>query len=238
LKALTQRGVTVVGEPFKAGSGLTGWILQRQGHDMIVYTTADGKRLLAGSLLDESGKDVTPGYTEQYLFPGLFKKLEASRFVAEGPAAPKSVVYAFMDPNCVYCHLSWKALQPYIKAGLQVRWVPVAFLKPTSVQRAAAILEAKSPVAALQQNERSFVEQTEDGGLAPVEKPKDDTVQALSANRDLMQSFGSNGTPTLVWKDKNGVVHSKSGMPPLSALAEITGLPNQPQTDAELEQFR
>lgn len=77
--------------------------------------------------------------------------------MTQGAATSKNVIYVFFDPNCVFCHFAWKALQPYVKAGLQVRWVPVGFLKPTSAQRAAAIREAKTPTQALDFNEQHFV---------------------------------------------------------------------------------
>ncbi|MGC2520684.1 MAG: hypothetical protein WA373_16435, partial [Burkholderiales bacterium] len=65
--------------------------------------------------------------------PALFSTLEKTDAVAEGAASPKRTLYVFFDANCWYCHLTWKALQPYERAGLQVRWVPVAYQKASSV---------------------------------------------------------------------------------------------------------
>src|SRR4051794_41133306 len=86
----------------------------------------------------------------------LFAQLEKARYVTEGAASPKSVMYVFFDPNCYYCNLTWRALQPYEKAGLQVRWVPVAYQKDSSSGMAAAILAAHDPAAALRENETRY----------------------------------------------------------------------------------
>jgi len=78
--------------------------------------------------------------------PALFAALEKADAVVEGSASPKRILYIFFDANCWYCHLTWKALQPYEKAGLQVRWVPVAYQKDSSTTKAAAIMQAKDRV--------------------------------------------------------------------------------------------
>jgi thiol:disulfide interchange protein DsbG len=169
--------------------------------------------------------------------PALFSALEKTGTVAEGPSSPRHVLYVFFDANCWYCHLTWKALQPYERAGLQVRWVPVAYQKDTSAGRAAAIMQARDRVAALRSNEAGYRVKTYDGGIAPVKAPK--TLEAeLEANFQLMDRFGVSGTPGLVWKDSVGTVRVKIGMPRLSQLPGITGLPAQKIDDPELADFR
>lgn len=165
-----------------------------------------------------------------------FDILEKANYVEEGTKDGNAIIYAFMDPDCSYCHYVWKAFQPYIKAGLQVRWIPIAFLKSTSAQRAAAILEAKEPAQALAENERNFVEASEEGGLAPIE-PSAETMKKLDANKALMVSLGGRGTPMIVWKDQHGEMQTKSGMPSLRALPEMTGLPAQAIEDQGLQRF-
>src|SRR5712692_4804807 len=85
--------------------------------------------------------------------PALFSTLEKTDAVTEGSASPKRILYVFFDANCWYCHLTWKALQAYEKAGLQVRWVPVAYQKESSTTKAAAIMLAKDRAAACRENE-------------------------------------------------------------------------------------
>ncbi len=170
--------------------------------------------------------------------PALFSTLEKTDAVVEGSTSPKRIVYVFFDANCWYCHLTWKALQPYEKAGLQVRWVPVAYQKDSSVGRAAAIMLAKDRAAAFRENETRYRAKSYDGGIAPAKNPPKAIVAQLDANFELMDRFGLSGTPGLVWKDAAGKVQTSLGMPRLSKLPAITGLPAQKIDDPELPEFR
>ena len=170
-------------------------------------------------------------------FPALFAALEKADAVVEGAASPSRILYVFFDANCWYCHLTWKALQPYEKAGLQVRWVPVAFQKDSSAGKAAAIMQAKDRVRAFRENELGYRPESYDGGIAPA-KPAKALEAQLDANFELMDRFGVSGTPGLVWKDEKGRVRVKVGAPRLSQLPGITGLPLQKNDDPELRDFR
>jgi thiol:disulfide interchange protein DsbG len=169
--------------------------------------------------------------------PALYAALEKADAVVEGSAAPKKVLYVFFDANCWYCHLTWKALQAYEKAGLQVRWVPVAYQKDSSTTKAAAIMQAENRAAALRENETGYRVESYDGGIAPAKASKALEAQ-LEANFALMDRFGVSGTPGLVWKDEKGRVRVRTGMPRLSQLPAITGLPAQKIDDPELKEFR
>jgi hypothetical protein len=122
--------------------------------------------------------------------PALFSVLEKTDAVAEGSTSPTRILYVFFDANCWYCHLTWKALQPYEKAGLQVRWVPVAYQKESSTTKAAAIMLAKDRVAAMRENETGYRAQSYDGGIAPVKASKALEAQ-LEANFELMDRFSA-----------------------------------------------
>jgi len=169
--------------------------------------------------------------------PALYAALEKTDAVVEGLTSPKRVLYIFFDANCWYCHLTWKALQAYEKAGLQVRWVPVAYQKDSSTTKAAAIMQAKDRVAALRENETGYRAESYDGGIAPAKASKALEAQ-LEANFGLMDRFGVSGTPGLVWKDEKGRVRVRTGMPRLSQLPAITGLPAQKIDDPELKPLR
>src|SRR5262245_1472491 len=168
----------------------------------------------------------------------LFATLEKTDAVVEGAKRPKRVLYVFWDANCYYCNLTWKALQPYEKAGLQVRWVPVAYQKDNSAALAAAVMGARDRVAALRENETRYRAKSYDGGIkASANVPADLAIQ-LEDNMTLMGRFGMSGTPALVWKDSAGKVQTNLGLPPLSKLPAITGLPEQKIDDPELLKFR
>ncbi len=166
----------------------------------------------------------------------LFPQVEAARAIPEGARDPKRVLYVFFDANCYYCHLTWKALQPYEAAGLQVRWVPVAYQKPSSAGMAAAILNARDPAAALRENETGYRAQSYDGAIKAGPVPAE-TARALESNMKLMRALGAQGTPALIWKSERGV-EFRNAVPRLSELPRITGLPRQTIDDPELAQFR
>ena len=168
----------------------------------------------------------------------LFAQLEKTRHIAEGAQNPRSVLYVFFDPNCYYCNLTWRALQPYERAGLQVRWVPVAYQKENSAGMAAAMMLAPDPAAALRENETRYKPENYDGGIKPLATVPAQFGNALKQNLSLMRRFGAPGTPALVWKDAKGRIAFRNAVPRLSELPRITGLPAQRIDDPDLADFR
>lgn len=241
LNQAVSAGVSVV-RSFPAASGLTGWLLSQGGRYSIVYTTADKKTLLVGSLIGENGQNLSAKLEEQFVprpdFTALFQRLEKATYVTEGTAhAPKGVVYVFVDPNCPYCHFTWRALQPYEAAGLQVRWIPVATLGPTSLPKAIEVLAAADKTAAFKAMEANHGKPWSPSAQS-AETSHPAQVAALRQNGELMDAFGISGTPGVIWRDKQGKVQVKAGMPRLSELPAITGLPEQKIDDASLAKFR
>ncbi len=243
LESLVSSGGVLV-KSFPAAAGLTGWVVkpQQDGPPRIVYTSADGKYLIVGRLIDASGKDLTDQYTSTMVDqpdPAKYwAQVQQSAYVVEGAKNPKAVMYVFMDPNCIYCHLLWKGLQPYEKAGLQVRWIPVGILKPDSVGMAAALLESKDADGLMHQLETKYQESSESGGIAPVDVSPAMGAK-LATNLKLMQQMGLFGTPSIVFKDAgSGKVDEIQGLPRLTDIAKITGLPAQAEMDPELARFQ
>lgn len=224
---------------FKAPGGLQGWVLSSGvDQNMVVYTSADGTVAIAGNMLDAKGTNLTKQHLEQFApkpdYSKLWGELEKTTWVSEGAkdGAAKSTIYVFEDANCSFCHLTWKALQPYQKAGLQVRWVPVAFLNRTSYDKAAAVMSAIDPGAAFTARHVNFGAPSTSPEATPEQRAKVET------NNKLMQSWGFRGTPAIVYKDAQGNVRTSAGMPSLGTLPTITGLPAQPNTDPELARFK
>jgi thiol:disulfide interchange protein DsbG len=226
---------------FSAPGKMTGWVLsQGVDNNLIVYTTADGEAAIAGTMLDSKGENLTKQHLAQHApvanYEKMWGELEASSWVAEGAKGNdiKSTIYVFKDANCSYCHLAWKALQPYTKVGLSIRWVPVAFLAPDSAAKAAMLLSAPDPEAAIVELQTNWGKKyTNLPAVTPELKAK------VDANNMLMQNWGFKGTPAVFYKDsKTGKVKAVSGMPTLSSLPGITGLPAQPNTDPELSRFK
>lgn len=194
--------------------------------------------LLAVVALTAYAADTKVTGNAQQKYRALFAQLEKADAVQEGPRGAQRILYVFFDANCFYCHLTWKALQPYEAAGLQVRWVPVAYQQPSSVGRAAAIMQAGDRVAALRRNELGYDAARFAGAIEPAADVSKALAARLQANTRLMRSFGAPGTPAMAWKDAAGAVQFKVGVPRLSELPQITGLPAQRNDDPELAEFR
>jgi thiol:disulfide interchange protein DsbG len=168
-----------------------------------------------------------------------FARLAKADAVVEGPVRdPQFVLYVLFDANCFYCHLTWKAVQPYEKVGLQVRWIPVAYQQPSSIGRAAAIVQARDRVAAMRANETRYDAARFDGGIAPARDVPPALASQLEENTRLMHELGAPGTPVAAWRDRAGNVHVRVGMLRLSELPAITGLPAQRNDDPALAGFR
>lgn len=237
---LALQGGLSVEKKFDAAGGLTGWIVSDgPGRNMVVFTSADGEVAIAGTMLSAQGENLTEKYIEAHApkidYSKHWGQLEKSNYVVEktGKGKSKSVIYAFKDPNCGFCHLAWKALQPYVKDGLEIRWIPVAFLREDSLNKAADMLTASDKVAAIREVNENFGK--------PVFKTRDvadDVRKKVEANNKLMAELGFRGTPAIIYKDAKGKVSTVEGMPRLSQLPEMTGMPEKVHTDPELLRFQ
>jgi thiol:disulfide interchange protein DsbG len=218
-----------IGKHFDAGHGLTGWVVSHSGQTNILYTTADGMVLLSGNLFDAQGHNLSAEFGSQYIVKSdlkpLYEELGHARYIAEhGPVPTQRIVYVIFDPNCPYCSIAWKALRPYIGNGLEVRWVPVAYLQPDSAAKATAILAAKDNQEALRTNEEAFDPKTHEGGIAPAAAVPDEVTALLKHNEDLLGRLGSAATPTFVWSGAHQEIGIETGLPPPLKMLEIVGL--------------
>ncbi|MBU2842775.1 thioredoxin fold domain-containing protein [Acidithiobacillus thiooxidans] len=96
-----------------------------------------------------------------------WQALTHTHYIQEGSKGP--IIYDFYDPNCPYCHEIYTWLQnPIHNKQIQVRFITVGFLTPSSAGKAAAILAAKDPLAALKLNENKFsTKDGPEGGIDP-----------------------------------------------------------------------
>lgn len=147
---------------------------------------------------------------------------EAAYGFREGTAGP--LLYVYFDPNCIYCHVLYEQLEPLIQAHrLQVYWIPVGFLKPSSLGKAVRFFEASNPVALLALNEDRFDTAHEEGGIPPDPSPVPEARREADQNEQLLASLGTLATPTLVFLDRQGRSRIIPGVPQKLAqtLAEI-----------------
>lgn len=156
----------------------------------------------------------------------LWQQVTQSKYIIQGASdsTKKATVYAFFDPNCIFCHLSWELSQHYYQEGLQVRWIPIAFLTTDSASKAAWVLLSADPSKALADGEGGWKGQ-EDGGGAFKEGPVTDDIQKMLArNKKLFRDLGLTGTPGFVYEDSQGTVHTASGISSKHLFANMTGL--------------
>ncbi|SFC26807.1 thiol:disulfide interchange protein DsbG [Marinospirillum celere] len=241
IKHLENQGLEVV-RNFPVGRSLVGWVVSFDGKDLVVYTTADGEYLINGVILDAQGVDLTEEHQRSWLPRPEWQDMETAHYLTEsslyqnedGQTETRFSLYMFFDPNCPFSQLAWVAMQPYREAGAEIRWIPVAYLKPDSRHRAAALLDAEQPAELLALNMENFGQSVAELDVAIENHHR----EQLQANMDLMQSLGINGTPGWVWLDEEDELKTLSGMPRLPRLAEITGLPRQEHPETELMRYR
>lgn len=139
--------------------------------------------------------------------------------IATRPGMTAPALYVFFDPDCPWCQALWNARLPDGRGFREVPavWIPVAYLQPDSLGKAAALLRA-GDVAALQRNfGPGYVAATRSGAIAPV-SPSAAERKALGQSQGVWQNLGG-ATPMLVWRAKDGRVLRDLGMP--KDLAEL-----------------
>lgn len=214
LKGIQKHGFEVVGE-FDAPGGLRGFAGVVGGQQpAAAYVTPDGKHVLVGSLFDANGEDVSAAPLDKLaakpMSEKMWNKLDASAWVRDGRADAPRVVYTFSDANCPYCHRFWEAARPWVDSGkVQLRHIMVGVIREDSPAKAAAILTAPNPSAALLENEHNF----DKGGIKPAAKLSPEVANKLDANQELMIEMGFQGTPGILFKDDKGMLQRRSGMP-------------------------
>lgn len=214
---------------FPAASGLTGWIVSGpSGAQEVLYTTADGKTVIAGILSNEQGENLTRQYATLYEkapnLDRLWPAIHATYQVNEGPPtdSARHQIWVVMDPNCEFCHRLWLELRPYEKAGLVVHWIPVGILFNSSTPRAAAVLAGGRKT--LYAMESKFDVARERGGVPGI-KVSPGMRHQLATNLALAMKAGIQGTPGIFYLGPGGALRLQQGLPAPATLAQITGLP-------------
>lgn len=203
LNNLITSGVVKVVETFKHDS-LTGWLVENDGEYNLYWATEDNY-VIAGPLIDQSGENLTtkyletkkpvPNYDEEFSL--LTNDATVIRTHPEKAVnGSKGALYVFVEPFCGWCAKLEKELEPAIAAGLDVRYVPVAFLRGNSPDVIENMLSSDDPAAAMAEHQR----------LREMRMPaltKTATLQtraALEQNSEFMRRFGISGTPGLVYQ--------------------------------------
>lgn len=223
VKALEAKGVEVIGT-FDAPGGLTGYAAMVEQQPLAIYLTADGKQAIFGTMIDANGVDLSQEPLNRLVTKPLsakvWKQLEGSTWIADGAKNAPRVVYTFTDPNCPYCNKFWSEARPWVTGGkVQLRHVMVGILRPNSPGKAAALLSAKDPQAALTQH----AQQHRSGGVTPLDQIPPAVRTQLDANQALMQQLGFSATPTTLYKDAEGNLKTVQGAPSADMLGRVLG---------------
>lgn len=161
------------------------------------------------------------GEAMQRAADSMLADIQQATWVRDGRSA--HVIYVYFDPNCPYCRRVYDGLRTQVEFGdVELRWIPIAILTTTSPGKAAAILEAKDPTAALRQNEEHF--STETGSLGGIEEellPRKDTLMRLDRNLALLRRSGRDNVPALLFRDARHQAQFIVGAPPEAALRKL-----------------
>lgn len=222
LKALEGQGLAVVQE-FQVGGNLRAFAAVADDRPIAIYITSDGNAIV-GTRLNAKGEPVDEAALQNLVAKPISDKqwaqLQSATSVRDGKADAPRVVYAFSDANCPYCHRFWEAARPWVDAGkVQIRHIMVGIIKEDSPAKAAAILGAADPSAALLENERKYAQ----GGITPAKSVPANIRTILDDNQMLMLSMGFRGTPGIVVRGHDGVLKKYNGMPQGPQLTEVLG---------------
>jgi len=146
---------------------------------------------------------------------------KTSWFEQGNPNAPHQL-YLIAEPNCSACHYLYESIRPYIENGsLKVRWIMVAFLKPSSLDKAATIISDRNPAQALEINESSFNVGTETGGITPTEFISPAAKHVILQNDAFMSIYTFKRTPIIIFKSISGRTEILHGAPEQNQWKEL-----------------
>jgi Protein-disulfide isomerase len=223
VSALQAQGLTIHGELDVPG-GLRAFGASAGNNPVAVYVLPDPNYAIVGTLVDSKGFTAAEAELRKVVTAPIeqstWEALEKADWVGEGNADAERVVYTFTDANCPFCHQLWLASRPWVESGaVQLRHIMVGVIRPDSAAKAAAILEAPDPAAALEYNETN----RDSGGIEPVADISDSSLATLNANLTLMSDLGFGGTPGVVGRRADGSLIISNGMPSTATMDELFG---------------
>lgn len=214
----------------------------------VAYMTADGRSGLAwvdptrqlvllGQLLNAQGQSLNSTGSAFVAYAGVPPAPGAVPGADGSPATPilaaaikgtgvdvagrGAQVTLYLDPNSPEDRAEYMTLAALASQNkLNLRVVPVAYLRASSLNRAEDILVALSPRDELRKNEINFDTQHKRGGAGKL----GNNVQMMSvvdANTQLLASAGQVQTPALFWCNKNGQAQALYGPMNAQALTQL-----------------
>lgn len=218
MQMIVETGAAEVVKTFDTERGdIQGYVIkQANGNHTIVYGLDD--YAFAGVLLNEKGENLTNRYAAEHIpepdLTGVAEKIMSSEhLLTEGPeGAPE--LYVFTDPNCPYCAKFFEMSRSYVEQGkVQIHWIPVGFLKSSSKQISAAIIQGGIDVMAK-------AKRAGRGEQKPMAEVTNEIGRALVMHQKYMGEAGISGTPGFLFK-VDGKWEKQGGLPPESKFEKI-----------------
>lgn len=211
MKQITAQGGEVISS-FDAPENMTGYVVDFQGQALLLYATKSGEHIFTGSMLNADGERQGTHALEAYIKGEKndrdWARLASTNWIADGSDDAQTIVYAFMDPSCPYCQRFWQAARPWVDAGkVQIRHIMVGIVSPDSGPKAAAILGANNPETAL------FEHESGKNPISADDAPSNEAQVMLQNNLQVMRMMGASATPTIFYKNKEGLVTIARGQP-------------------------
>ena len=161
-----------------------------------------------------------PAQANQKIASSILADAGKAAWVGEGKSP--HIIYIFFDPNCPYCDKLYHEFRPWVEQNkVQLRWLPLGYLMTTSLGKAASILEAKDPAAALRTNETGFSRANGFGQITEDPLPRRETVRNIRANEKLLLRSGRRLVPTMVFRLADGTPVLMRGAPEEMVLQQI-----------------
>ncbi|MFW6346465.1 MAG: thiol:disulfide interchange protein DsbG [Halomonas sp.] len=219
VQALTDQGLSIHAE-FEAPGGLRGFAASYASGEVAIYLTPDGEHAVVGTLVDAEGRDLSRAALDEHVRAAqnaeLRERLEESHWILDGDPEAERVLYTFTDANCPYCRQFWEAARPWVEAGeVQLRHIMVGILAANSPAKAATLLAADDPAAALHAHSAG------DDEIEPGPQPRAIEEQ-VHANNQLFEALGLMATPTTLYRDGDRL-ERLPGVPSRERMIEAMG---------------
>lgn len=126
-------------------------ILQVQINGDIVYTSADGKYMIQGRMINLDTREDLTETTKSVVRKELLANVDESKQITFSPENPQYDLMVFTDIDCGYCRKLHQQVEEYNKQGIAIHymWFPRAGVGSRSYEKAVAVWCAADQQTAL-----------------------------------------------------------------------------------------